>query len=175
MASSKTFLLLGLVFAVLLIFSEVSARELTETAPTQTLTWELPDGLVTLHASVVTATALTRLNFQFLISNLIVFLFKRRALKSLPMVTIITDTSINMDTGTDMEGMSMAMDIGNMAMATSTSMEIMDMEAMDTEAMDMEAMDMESMATDIGSTSMGTAITETSNWRCRGRSTELDI
>ncbi|XP_048429238.1 cold and drought-regulated protein CORA [Pyrus x bretschneideri] len=36
MASSKTFLLLGLVFAVLLIFSEVSARELTETAPTQT-------------------------------------------------------------------------------------------------------------------------------------------
>ncbi|RXI03407.1 hypothetical protein DVH24_004059 [Malus domestica] len=41
---------------------------------------------------------------------------QRRALKRPPMVIIITDTSINMDTGTDMEGMSMAMDIGNMAM-----------------------------------------------------------
>lgn len=118
--------------------------------------------LVTLHASIVTATALTRLNLQFMISILIVFFFKRRALKRLPMVAIITDTSINMatGTGTDMEGVSMAMDIGNMAMATSTNMEsmstAMDMEAMDTEATDMEAMDMESMATDIGSTGMAT-------------------
>ncbi|TQD86426.1 hypothetical protein C1H46_028029 [Malus baccata] len=33
MASSRTFLLLGLVFAVLLLSSEISARELAETTP----------------------------------------------------------------------------------------------------------------------------------------------